>query len=264
MDIGTATSASTSASVSAAPAMGERIMRASRAAPSTRRVDSFENLCLCEAERGVQKACRQPTFESSLCAAAAKPPLHDAEGFPPAAALLDLVSELEEAHPDPLAPQILAAEPVPRFPTPLGACHEIDLCTMNQLSYVAEQARVPSQKRYVRLFGKREYSGKGHKRIRSKQEWPRTKSDRLRSVLLHRWIAAAVHGTPPTSTAEAAHVCGSSNCIIASHIRWQTKAENDAYGAFHRTVSAAHDVPGGKELRRFSRLEWPTHLCAQG
>mmetsp|Transcript_23146 Transcript_23146/g.74084 ORF Transcript_23146/g.74084 Transcript_23146/m.74084 type:complete len:86 (-) Transcript_23146:209-466(-) len=71
------------------------------------------------------------------------------------------------------------------------------------------------------------------KKTRKDLTWPRTGSGRLRIVRLHRWICAAVHGPPSSKDLEATHICGNSQCICASHIRWQPKPENCEDRMFH-------------------------------
>ena len=86
---------------------------------------------------------------------------------------------------------------------------------------------------YIRVQGRRTHPPSGMKKTRKDLTWPRTGSGRLRIVRLHRWICAAVHGPPPSKEHEATHICGNSECICASHIRWQPKPENREDVIFH-------------------------------
>ena len=47
-------------------------------------------------------------------------------------------------------------------------------------------------------------------------------------VLAHRYVCSVVHGRPPSPNLDAAHSCGNKLCMNKRHLRWATRAENEA------------------------------------
>ena len=58
-----------------------------------------------------------------------------------------------------------------------------------------------------------------------------------KTQLVSRLICVAVHGEPPTSKHEAAHLCGKGHqaCVNPHHLAWKTWAENNADKLVHGT-----------------------------
>ncbi len=53
----------------------------------------------------------------------------------------------------------------------------------------------------------------------------------------HRVMCEMVHGDPPTPDHDAAHSCGKRSCCNHTHIRWATRAENEADKKIHGTAT---------------------------
>ena len=190
----------------------------------------------------------------------ASAPRTEAQDYPSDALLLDLVDELERTQADVDAPRILARADVPAHPVPLGPCVELQLKGSNPTSFVLSQRRSGGVM-YVTVAGKRSCGcSKGVKKERSTVPWPRTrKTDRLRPVCLHRWLCMYMRGPPPSSDAQASHVCGNDACIAGCHLHWQTKADNLEDRSFHCAqlpLSPRLPRTAAVACRRFSRREW--------
>lgn len=61
-------------------------------------------------------------------------------------------------------------------------------------------------------------------------------------LLVHRIACEALHGPPPTQKHEAAHNCGKGHlgCCNPHHLRWATRAENQADRKIHGTANGRH------------------------
>jgi hypothetical protein len=64
----------------------------------------------------------------------------------------------------------------------------------------------------------------------------------------HRLMCELAHGAPPKETMHAAHSCGngSEGCMNPTHLRWATKAENEADKIAHGTVMRGSKNAGAK------------------
>lgn len=76
--------------------------------------------------------------------------------------------------------------------------------------------------------------------------WPYAKNngygvlevEKGRNMHAHRYICILRHGPPPFEEAHAAHNCGKGKdgCFAPNHVRWATKAENEADKFIHGTT----------------------------
>jgi hypothetical protein len=64
--------------------------------------------------------------------------------------------------------------------------------------------------------------------------------------LVSRILCERVHGQPLEVNMEAAHSCGVAACVNPRHIRWASRAENEADKLRHGTRSRGAEVPGAK------------------
>lgn len=64
-----------------------------------------------------------------------------------------------------------------------------------------------------------------------------------RSRLAHRSVCCRAHGPAPTPQHEAAHSCGNGHlgCVNPRHLRWATRAENEADKIIHGTLRRGED-----------------------
>jgi hypothetical protein len=80
--------------------------------------------------------------------------------------------------------------------------------------------------------------------------WPYRRNDAGYGVtgrmLASRAVCIEAHGEPATPDLEAAHSCGNGagGCVNPGHIRWATKAENNADKVLHGTVGSFGDQRG--------------------
>lgn len=71
--------------------------------------------------------------------------------------------------------------------------------------------------------------------------WPFAKDKsgygRFGSGLAHRAMCSASHGSPPSARSDAAHSCnnGHLGCVNPKHLRWATRAENEADKILNKT-----------------------------
>ena len=177
----------------------------------------------------------------------------DKNAYPSGAILAELASEIDAAQLDPAAPRVLQRLPVESHPCKLGACAEI--CPHSS-SFVMSSRRGKG-KCYTTVAGKRSHRGKGMKKSRSKQDWPRTvKTDRLRPISLHRWICFEMHGPPPSELHEATHICGNDSCVAGAHLRWQLSEANFDDLSFHQQHPPTTPRSSTESKRHYSRLAW--------
>lgn len=59
---------------------------------------------------------------------------------------------------------------------------------------------------------------------------------RKRTCVVSRLLCEKTKGPAPSEKHEAAHNCGNSSCVNASHIEWKTHRENEADKKTHGTV----------------------------
>jgi hypothetical protein len=66
-----------------------------------------------------------------------------------------------------------------------------------------------------------------------------------------RVVCEAVNGPPPTSAHEAAHTCGRGayGCVNGRHLRWKTRAENEADKVLHGTSNRGERGAAAKITR---------------
>jgi hypothetical protein len=69
-----------------------------------------------------------------------------------------------------------------------------------------------------------------------------------KSVTVSRYVCELAHGAPPTSEHQAAHSCGKGHeaCISPVHVRWATRAENEADKLLHGTDNRGEKNPVAK------------------
>jgi len=88
---------------------------------------------------------------------------------------------------------------------------------------------------------------------------------------VHREVCQMVHGDPPTSAHEAAHLCGKGHeaCINPNHLAWKTSAENKADMNIHGTRRRGSAAPGAKlteesvrEIRKLASTGVSQHSLA--
>lgn len=155
--------------------------------------------------------------------------LRDAKGFPAADALRAVLGWVTGGGA--LLDRAMSLDPIK------GGTRLNDSCVLPDVAKAAGSFVVWKSKHgkcyYICVQGRRTHPPSGMKKTRKDLTWPRTGSGRLRIVRLHRWICAAVHGPPSSKDLEATHICGNSQCIRASHIRWQPKPENCEDRMFH-------------------------------
>ncbi len=63
-----------------------------------------------------------------------------------------------------------------------------------------------------------------------------------------RFMCRLAHGAPPSRKHEAAHSCGKAfdGCVHPHHLRWATKAENEADKLIHGTLLKGEQLPQSK------------------
>lgn len=180
-------------------------------------------------------------------------PPFPASEYPPGEMLVELTQELDASRENACSPNILQRVAVPAWPTPLGPCTEINVSRLKNYSFVLSQKRSGAEK-YVYVAGKRTVrDGARVFKKKSAQSWPRTrKTNRLRPVALHRWIAIFMNGEPP-SEHEATHICGNDACIAGAHLRWQKPQVNLDERRWHLEHPPTTTRRG---TRSFSRAPW--------
>ena len=165
---------------------------------------------------------------------------------------MDLCTEIDAAPPKADAPRVLDRVTVHAHPVALTPCIPFKVDKSAKSAFVLSQKR-SNGKKYITVAGKREYpDGKGFKK-RSTQQWPRTRNDRLRPVSLHRWIAFAMHGAPPSASYDAAHVCGNDACIAGAHLQWQKHSLNMKDVVFHKELQPVYTL---RTTRHYARLPY--------
>lgn len=79
-----------------------------------------------------------------------------------------------------------------------------------------------------------------------------------RLTLAHRAVCTVVHGSPPTTSHDAAHICGNPRCVNHRHLRWATRTENMADTLSHGTRLRGEKNPLAKlsedQVRRIRGL----------
>ena len=62
----------------------------------------------------------------------------------------------------------------------------------------------------------------------------------------HRIVCILAHGEPPEPGLDAAHSCGNAGCCNPHHLRWATRAENNADKIVHGTQTRGETHPAAK------------------
>lgn len=70
-----------------------------------------------------------------------------------------------------------------------------------------------------------------------------------KSVYCHRWVCEKTHGNPPSSRHQVAHSCGNRPCCNPLHLRWATKAENEADKLVHGSLPRGEQISWSKLTR---------------
>lgn len=75
----------------------------------------------------------------------------------------------------------------------------------------------------------------------------------------HRAVCMLANGQPPSSAHQAAHSCGTKLCVNPAHLRWATRAENEADKISHGTANRGErnghrklSVPDVWQIRRLA------------
>lgn len=81
--------------------------------------------------------------------------------------------------------------------------------------------------------------------------------------VVSRYVCELAHGAPPVESYDAAHSCGNGhlNCMNARHLRWATKAENQADRLIHGTDIRGEKSPSAV-LNRDDVMEIRRRLAA--
>jgi hypothetical protein len=101
--------------------------------------------------------------------------------------------------------------------------------------------------------------------------WPRARDSHGRGQVfrngkrmqVHRLVCEQAHGAPPTLDHQAAHLCenGRGGCVNPEHLRWMTRAENNAMRTDTRRgrVLSEEDV---RDIRAWKTLVYSTKWVA--
>lgn len=66
-------------------------------------------------------------------------------------------------------------------------------------------------------------------------------------IRAHRWVCEEAHGQPPSTNHHSAHSCGNRKCVNKRHLRWASRAENEADKVVH-VRSNRGERQGGSKL----------------
>jgi hypothetical protein len=86
-------------------------------------------------------------------------------------------------------------------------------------------------------------------------------------VKAHRFICEAAHGMPPSPEHHAAHSCGIRTCVNKRHLRWATRAENEAdkvvHGRSNRGERQGHSVLTLSQVMQIKQATEPQRQIAR-